>query len=45
MYQGYDERTGKMLPFQKAKLLIDYLFELWKEQYLLNRIYGYRQLF
>jgi len=31
LYRGYDSREGKYLPFQKAKLIIDYLFNIWKE--------------
>lgn len=33
-YQGYDERKGKKLPFHKARLMIDYLHGLWKENYV-----------
>lgn len=33
-YQGYDERTGKVLSFKKAKLIIDYLHSLWKQNYV-----------
>lgn len=30
MYDGYDQRTNMNLPFSKAKLVIDYLQDLWK---------------
>ncbi len=31
LYTGYDKRENINLPFQKAKLIIDYLYEFWKE--------------
>lgn len=30
LYEGYDTRENLMLPFYKAKLLIDYLYKLWE---------------
>jgi uncharacterized protein len=33
LYTGYDERKGKMFSFKMAKLIIDYLLELWKKNY------------
>ena len=33
-YQGYDERINKMLPFKKAQLIIDYLHDLWRKNYV-----------
>lgn len=33
MYDGYDQRTNMNLPFSKAKLIIDYLQNLWEENY------------
>jgi uncharacterized protein len=40
LYSGHDERkTGKMFSFEKAKLVIDYLFKLWKENYSQDCIY------
>lgn len=30
MYEGYDQRSNMNMPFHKAKLLIDYLQNLWK---------------
>ncbi len=33
-YQGFDERQGIMLPFRKARLIIDYLHKLWKENFV-----------
>ena len=39
MYEGHDKREDKNLPFKKAKLLIDYLFDLWKkERYKSNNV-------
>jgi len=32
-YRGYDSRTGKNLSFTRAKLIIDYLLDLWKGDY------------
>lgn len=34
LYHGYDERSGKMFPFKKAQLIIDYLHSLWKKNYV-----------
>lgn len=31
LYEGYDKRENLKLSFQKAKLVIDYLFNLWQE--------------
>ena len=36
LYEGYDVRKGKELPFEKAKLLVDYLYSLWEQ----NRVNG-----
>lgn len=33
LYEGYDKRENSRFPFQKAKLIIDYLHDLWKENY------------
>ena len=33
-YQGYDERINKMLPVKKAQLIIDYLHDLWRKNYV-----------
>lgn len=33
LYEGYDERENLKLPFHKAKLIIDYLYGLWKDNY------------
>lgn len=33
LYEGYDERENKNLPFHKAKLIIDYLHGIWKKEY------------
>lgn len=30
LYEGYDTRENLKLPFHKAKLIIDYLYELWE---------------
>lgn len=32
-YEGYDKRENMNLPFSKAKLIIDYLYEIWKKNY------------
>jgi len=34
LYQKYSERESRDLPFKKAKLMIDYLLNLWKEFYI-----------
>lgn len=31
LYEGYDKRKNQTLPFNKAKLIIDYLVKIWKE--------------
>lgn len=31
LYEGYDKRENLKLSFQKAKLVIDYLYNLWQE--------------
>lgn len=31
LYEGYDERENLTFPFERAKLLINYLYEFWKE--------------
>ena len=36
MYDGYDQRTNMNLPFSKAKLIIDYLQDIWKKNYYLD---------
>ena len=33
MYDGYDQRTNMNLPISKAKLIIDYLQDIWKENF------------
>ena len=33
LYRGYDTREGKDISFAKAKLIIDYLYDLWKDNY------------
>ncbi|MDR0573180.1 MAG: radical SAM peptide maturase [Tannerella sp.] len=33
-YKGNDIRVGKMLSFEKAKLIIDYLADLWRENFV-----------
>ena len=33
LYCGYDERAGTDLPFAKAKAIIDYLVNVWKDIY------------
>jgi len=34
LYQKYDVRKKRDLPFKKAQLMIDYLHNLWRENYL-----------
>lgn len=36
LYEGYDQRENLKLPFQKAKLIIDYLYEYWKKRYCIE---------
>jgi Arylsulfatase regulator (Fe-S oxidoreductase) len=33
LYQKYDTREGKNISFTRAKLMIDYLYDLWKDDY------------
>lgn len=33
LYEGYDQRENLKLPFKKAKLIIDYLYDLWRKDY------------
>lgn len=33
-YEGYDQRENLKLPFHKAKMIIDYLHALWKDNYM-----------
>ena len=33
LYEGYDKREDKMLPFQYAKRIIDYLYTFWASEY------------
>ncbi|MDD3038456.1 radical SAM peptide maturase [Bacteroides sp.] len=33
LYERYDQRENLKFPFQKAKLIIDYLYEYWKKKY------------
>jgi len=33
LYQGHDTREGKNISFTRAKLIIDYLQDLWKDDY------------
>lgn len=30
LYLGYDERENLMFPFERAKLIIDYLYDFWQ---------------
>lgn len=32
LYFGYDKRDAKYLPFERAKLIIDYLSEIWSRR-------------
>lgn len=34
LYEKYDVREFRDLPFEKAKLMIDYLFNLWNKNYI-----------
>ena len=34
LYEKYDQREFRDLPFEKAKLMIDYLLDLWNENYV-----------
>ncbi|SEG23100.1 radical SAM protein [Parabacteroides chinchillae] len=34
LYEKYDVRKHRDLPFKKAQLMIDYLLSLWKENYI-----------
>ena len=36
LYEGYDQRENLKFPFQKAKLIIDYLYKYWKKKYCAN---------
>lgn len=36
LYEGYDQRENLKLPFQKAKLIIDYLYEYWEKRYCIE---------
>lgn len=36
LYEGYDQRENLKLPFQKAKLIIDYLYEYWEKDIVLK---------
>lgn len=31
LYEGYDERENLYFPFERAKILIDYLYEIWEK--------------
>ena len=33
LYHGYDNREGENMPFAKVKQIIDYLYQLWTENY------------
>ena len=33
LYRGYDVREDKIISFTRAKLVIDYLYDLWKDSY------------
>lgn len=33
LYEGYDQRENLKFPFQKAKLIIEYLYEYWEKKY------------
>lgn len=34
LYEKYDVRKHRNLPFEKVRLMIDYLLNLWKENYV-----------
>lgn len=34
LYKNYEVRKNRDLPFEKAQLIIDYLFHLWKNNYV-----------
>ena len=36
LYEGYDERENLKFPFQRAKLIIDYLYSLWSKNQCKN---------
>ena len=36
LYEGYDQRENLKLPFQKPKLIIDYLYEYWEKRYCIE---------
>ena len=36
LYEGYDQRENLKLPFQKTKLIIDYLYEYWEKRYCIE---------
>ena len=36
LYEGYDQRENLKLPFQKAKLIIDYLYEYLHKRYCIE---------
>lgn len=33
LYDGYDKRENQKLPFHKARLILDYLHEVWRKNY------------
>ena len=34
LYEGYDKRENLKFPFKRAKMLIDYLYTVWKKHYV-----------
>ena len=34
LYEGYDDRTNLKFPFHKAKLILDYLHNIWKKNFV-----------
>ena len=38
LYDTYEERTNRNLSFEKAKLIIDYLLDLWKDNHVADTV-------
>lgn len=36
LYEGYDERENQKFPFYKARLILDYLADIWRKNYSEN---------
>ena len=34
LYEGNDDRTNKKFPFHKAKLILDYLHNIWRKNFV-----------